>query len=160
MADELLVTSGAKMRAAREEGVVLPFPSGNYYRCKSATAAGLLRRGNLPNPLLTFTVDAFYNGTTQEKYDAFVAVSNKAESILALMDSLRVICEEMFVSPRIVAKPQDENEVSIDDVPLEDQFWAFRLTFKPVEVLYPFRPEPAADVVNVPEPQDLSQVSE
>jgi hypothetical protein len=51
-AEQLLATSGAAMRQLREKGVVLTFPSGYSYRVCMPGAAGMLKRGNLPNPLL------------------------------------------------------------------------------------------------------------
>lgn len=158
--EELLVTSGAKLREMREQGVVLVFPSGNYYRVRNPTAAGLLRRGNLPNVLLTFVLDAFYNGGTQEKVDQFLSLAEREEGALALIDSFRVVCEEMFMDPRIVANAEAENEATIVDVPVADQIWAFQLTFLAAEELYPFRRQPPADVVSVPEPENVSQKAE
>lgn len=160
MSDQLAVTQGKAMREMREQGIVLAFPSGNYYRVRNPTAAGLLRRGNLPNVLLTFVMDAFYNGGTQEKVDQFLSAQEKEENVLALMDSFRVICEEMFLDPRVVDNPKADNEVTMMDVPLVDQVWAFQLTFVPAEELYPFRPQPQPDVVSVPRPEDVSQAAQ
>lgn len=157
---ELLATSAAKMRAAREVGAVLLFPSGNSYRVRVPTPAEMLRRGNLPNPLLSFVVDAFYNDLTQEKYDKFLGASDKAEDALALADSLKAICQAMFLDPRVADNPTADDEVLIFDVPLSDQLWAFRLFCAPMEVLYPFRAEPQTDVVSVAGAQDVPQATE
>lgn len=157
--NELVVTSGKKMREAREKGAVMPFPSGNNYRVRALNAAMLLKLGNLPNPLLSFTVDAFYNGVTQEKYDAFLSAADKAENALETMKSLAVVCAAMFMEPAVVEKPKADNETTIDDIPMEDQLWAFRLTFAGSEVLYPFRLESPANVERVPEPENVSQAT-
>lgn len=157
---ETLVTQGKKMREMREKGIVLAFPSGNYYRVRNPTAAGLLRRGNLPNVLLTFVIDAFYNGGTQEKVDKFLSAQEKEENALALMDSFRVICEEMFMEPRVVDAPKADNEVMMMDIPLVDQLWAFNLTFVPAEELYPFRPQSQSDVGSVPRLEDVPQAAQ
>lgn len=156
----LAVTSGARMRATREEGVVLPFPSGNNYRIRIPGAAGLLKRGNLPNVLLSFAVDAFYTSVTEEKYDAFTAPGNQASHALETMESLRVVCEEMLLDPRVTDKPQTDNEVRIEDIPLMDQLWAFRLCFMEAQALYPFRDEQAVDVGHVAAREDVSARAE
>lgn len=156
---ELEVTVGATLRKAREAGAVVPFPSGNNYRVRIPGAAGMLKRGNLPNPLLSFALDAFYSGVTEEKYDAFLSAQERSEGALDLIASLRAVCQEMFMEPRVVDNPQADNEIAIDDVPLQDQLWAFRLAFAPSEVLYPFRDEPQADVVSVLESQDVPQAT-
>lgn len=160
MSDEPVVTMGAQMRAAREKGVLLLFPSGNTYRVRMPNAAGLLRRGNLPNVLLSFCVDAFYNGVTYENVDTFLAAKEKSENALELMESFRVICEEMLLEPRVVTEPKADNEVSIVDVPMVDQVLAFKLTFLGVEALFPFRAESQPDVVSVPSPQAVPQTTE
>lgn len=156
----LLVTSGKAMRAGREQGAVLPFPSGNNYRVRIPGAAGLLKRGNLPNPLMRFVVDAFYNGVTEDKYQAFLSPQESGDGARELVESLRAICEEMFMEPRVVAEPQGDDEATADDIPLMDRMWAFRLAFAPSEVLYPFRGEQAADVESVPQTQDNAQAAE
>lgn len=161
MADEeLLVTQGKAMREMREQGVVLAFPSGNYYRVRNPTAAGLLRRGNLPNILLTFVIDAFYNGASQEKVDKFLSAQEKEENVLALMESFAVICQEMLMEPRVVENAQADDEVTMMDIPLVDQLWAFNLTFVPAEELYPFRAQPNADVGSLPRLEDVPQAAQ
>ncbi len=158
--EELKPTSGKAMRAMREQGVILLFPSGNHYRVRTLGAANLLRRGNLPNPLLAFAIDALYNGITEEKIDNFLTLREKEEQALEFLESLRVICEEMFMEPRIVEKPQADDEVAIKDVEPIDQGWAFKLAFAPAEALRPFRLESQTDVVILPVAQDVTQAPE
>lgn len=153
---QILATSGVALRQLREKGVVLTFPSGNNYRVCLPGAAGMLKRGNLPNPLLSFVVDAFYNGPSQAKWDTFLAAKEKEEDALALLASLKVVCQAMFMEPRIVDEPQADDESAIEDVPMSDQLWAFRLMFAPVEEVRPFRPQQEAAVASVAVPQDVS----
>jgi hypothetical protein len=162
MSDEnkLVVTAASKLRQTREKGVILPFPSGNAYRVRPPTVAGLLRRGDLPNVLLGFVVDAFYNGTDAQKVQSFLSAGEKRESALALLDSFRVVCEEMWMEPKIVAKPEGDSEIAIEDVPPEDQLFAFQVTFLGVEVAQPFREQSGADVESLPSPQDVSPPTE
>lgn len=145
----LTVTSAKQLRAAREEGTVMPFPSGNAYRVRPPTTAGLLKRGDLPNVLLSFVVDVFHNGPSSTKVQAFLSPAEKRENTLDLLNSFRVVCEEMWMEPKIVANPQGDNEVAIDDIPAEDQLFAFQLTFLGVEGLRPFRGQPSIDVESV-----------
>lgn len=159
MSDELAVTQGKAMREMREVGVVLPFPSGNNYRVRLVGAARLLRRGSLPNVLLSFAIDAIYNGVSVEKLDAFLTLQDKEENVLEFMKSLRIICEEMFMDPLVVENPTADNEVFIDDIAPIDQGWAFKLAFAPAEALRPFRAEPEPDVVSVPELESVSEAA-
>lgn len=148
------------MRAAREKGVELLFPSGNTYRVRRPTAAGMLRRGDLPNPLLAFLVDVFYNGANSGKVDEFLSAQDKRENALGTMESLRVVCEEAFLDPRIVAFPDSDADVTIDDVPMEDQVWMFQATFLGVNDLRPFRNESPIAVESVPGTENVPPSSE
>lgn len=152
MADknELKPTLGSQLRQMREQGVVLPFPSGNNYRVRVVGAANLLRRGNLPNVLLSFVTDAIYHGVTAEKIDAFMSLQDKEQYAKEFLDSLQICCEEVFLEPRIVDKPTKDDEISIADLVLQDQAWAFDLAFGFARELRPFRPEQAAHVDSVP----------
>lgn len=146
---DLVVTSAKKLRGMRETGVAMPFPSGNVYRVRPPTVAGLLKRGDLPNVLLAFVVDAFYNGTNAAKVQAFLSVQDKRENALDLLNSFRIVCEEMWMEPKIVANPQADNEVAIDDIPAEDQLFAFQVTFLGVEAVRPFRSESERGVESI-----------
>lgn len=154
---QLLATSGAQLRRLREKGVVLTFPSGNAYRVTLPSPGTLLRRGHLPNPLLSFVVDAFYNGVTNAKYEAFVSSKERQEDALAMLESLKTVCAAMFMQPQIVDDPQGDDEISIDDLPIIDQEWALRLLFAPVNEVLPFRGEQETDVERVPQAQDVPQ---
>lgn len=158
-AKELLVTSGKQMREGREQGVVLPFPSGNNYRVRIIGADGLLKRGNLPNPLQAFAADAFYAGVTEDKYDAFMSPKQDDGAVLGFVESLATVCEAMFMEPRVVADPQGDDEIMAEDLPLTDRMWAFRLAFAPAETLYPFRRQQRDDVESVHETQDSAQAT-
>lgn len=157
--EELKPTLGSQLRQMRESGVVLPFPSGNNYRVRTVGAAALLRRGKLPNVLLTFVTDAIYQGVTAAKIDAFMSLREQEEHALEFLDSLQVCCEEVFLEPRIVENPTADDECAIADIVLADQAWAFDLAFGFARELRPFRPEQEADVGLVPVTQDIPQTA-
>lgn len=160
MSDEIKPTSGRAMREMREAGMVLPFPSGNYYRVRSVGAPRLLRRGKLPNVLLSFVTDAIWNGMDEEKLDKFRTLQEREELGLEFLDSLRIVCEEMFMEPRIVENPQADDEISIEDLAIIDQWVAFERAFGLVREYLPFRPEPATDVAVVAQLEDVPQASQ
>lgn len=156
---ELKVVSGKLMRAYREEGARLAFPSGNVYRVRMPYVADLLKRGNLPNPLITFIADTFFAGGSEDKYNAYLRQDGSQEAVQTVTDSLRAICEAVFIDPKVVDDPQADDEVAIADVPLVDQMWAFRLVFVPVQEVYPFRQQSADDVERVSRPENVSQTA-
>lgn len=157
---ELTPTLGSQLRQMREQGVVLPFPSGNNYRVRTVGAARLLRRANLPNILLSFVMNAIYQGVSAEKIDAFMSMNEQEQHALAFLESLRVCCEVVFLEPRIVENPMADDECSIDDIVLADQAWAFDLAFGFARELRPFRPQQEADVGRVVELENVPQASE
>lgn len=155
--DTLLVTQGKAMRAHREQGIVLTFPSGNNYRVRVPGAAGLLKRGNLPNILVGYASEMLYQGDPEgKKYEAFIAPSDKSERALELLESYKAVCQEMFLEPRVVDEPQADDEIAIDDLSPIDQTWAFWLAFADAKALDNFRPQQAPDVVGVAVPQNVS----
>lgn len=158
--EELLVTQGKAMREMREKGVVLVFPSGNYYRVRVVGAANMLRRGKLPNVLLSFVINAIYHGVTAEKIDAFMSLQDEEQYAREFLDSLQICCEEVFLEPRIVEKPTKDDEISIADLHLQDQAWAFDLAFGFARELRPFRPRQESDVDSVPIVEDVPQTTE
>lgn len=154
------VASGKLMRATREEGVILAFPSGNNYRVRMPYVSELLKRGNMPNPLIAFIADAFYSGGSEEKYSAYLKQDGGKEGVTTVVDSLRVICEAMFIEPSIVETPQADNECTIADIPLIDQMWAFRVVFVPAEEVYPFRRQQKTTVERVQRLESVPQAGE
>lgn len=156
---ELKPTLGKQLRQMRETGVVLPFPSGSNYRVRVVGAANMLRRGNLPNVLLTFVTDAIYHGVTADKIDKFMTLQEKEEHATEFLDSLKACCEEVFLEPRIVDNPQADDEISIADLHLQDQAWAFDLAFGFARELRPFRPQQGPDVVSLPVTEDVPQTT-
>jgi hypothetical protein len=150
-------TSGAEMRANREQGQVVLFPSGNYYRVRWSTAASLLRRGNLPNVLLSFVVDALYKGLASEKVDAFLSLRDKEDNAQDFLASLKVLAEDMWMEPKIVETPQADDEISIADLPIIDQAFAFDICFRPAKEVLPFRDEQKIDVESMATLEDSAQ---
>lgn len=152
---DLRPSSGKKMREIRENGIVLPFPSGEDYRVRTVSVGRLLRRANLPNILIAFLTDAVYHGISNQKIANFLALREQQENAVAFLESMQIICEEMFMEPRVVANPQADDELTIDDIPIVDQGWAFDRCFRSARELRPFRPQPQADVVSIPEAEDV-----
>lgn len=160
MSETLLVTQGKAMRQMREKGIELQFPSGNVYRVRVPGAAGLLKRGNLPNTLVSYCVDLLYMGDPEgKKYEAFIAPSDKEERAQEVLASYEAVCKEMFLEPRVVDKPEVDDEISVDDLSIGDRNWAFWLAFLEVDALKSFRKPEEPDVVSVDEPQDVPQVA-
>lgn len=158
--EELKPTLGKAMRANREQGNVVEFPSGNFYRVRWASASALLRRGHLPNVLLSFVIDALYHGLSSQRVDDFLLLREKEEQAQEFLNSLQAVCEYMWLEPRIVDNPTTDDECHIEDVPLIDRAFAFDICFRPAKEVLPFRPESQTDVGSMEQIKDSASVAE
>lgn len=135
-----------KARKERQEGIPQTLISGVEVRMRSVSPDKLLRGGSLPDVLTPLVVRSLYEDV-REELDAFTFTQREdAAEALRMIDSVNVVCQEALVWPRIVDDPQNEDEISIDDLSLSDRMWIFRLAFMPAEVLSSFRYQQEGDV--------------
>ena len=139
----LQVTSGQQWRKVREEGELVPLPSGHVVRLRTVGVETLIRRGRIPQGLLAIVADALMGGA------GTLPVPQTVEEMKDHLEFYESACIEAFVSPRIVETPQAEDEISIEDVSLEDLFVVVSLLNKPVRELIRFREEQARNVGNL-----------
>lgn len=160
--NNLKPTLGRDLRRGREEGVVLPFPSGNAYRIAPVSLDVLLKSGRIPDLLTPFAVSVIMEGIDSkldelEKRMQPDAILDEATEWLAFVD---LICEASFLEPRIVDDPQADDEIAIVDLPFVDRGHAMLLALQPIEVLRRFRDEEAASLESVPDGEDDSDEAE
>lgn len=147
MDDKLPVTNGLEWRRNREEGELVQLPySGKLVRIRTVRPDMLLRLGKIPNPLASLMVDIIYGRVDSDKMDNFLSLGESVEAAMDMLESLRIVCSASFVSPKIVDNPTQANEISIDDIELNDRSYIFRLTFVSAEALKTFRYQPPTDV--------------
>lgn len=145
--DKLPVTSGFEWRRNREEGELIQLPySGKMVRLRTVRPDQLLRLGKIPNPLAAMMVDIIYGRMDSEKMDNFLSLGEDVQAAMDMLESLRVVCTAALVDPKIVENPTQPNEISMDDLELNDRSYIFRLTFVSAEALKTFRYEPPTDV--------------
>jgi len=150
MPSEASLASGAEWRKAREEGIPVWLPFGKkLVRLRTVRPDHLLMLGTIPDVLASLVVDMVYGTATSDHIDKFIEKKDAASDALAMLESLRVVCEAALVSPRIVAEPLADDEIRIDDLEIADRGYIFRLVFMPADALSRFRYEPQADVAAV-----------
>ena len=140
---QLQVTSGKQWRKTREQGIPMVMPSGNVAAIRPLGVSVLLKTGKIPDFLIGVISDAVM-GVAVEKRRKFDI--NDTEKLSALFEFQDAIAEDMFASPRIVSQPQADDEISIDDVALEDKAWLLQFIGAPIAALERFRLQQKVDV--------------
>ena len=142
----LQATSGTEWRRLREEGEPVELPSKHVACLRPISLLLLLERGKVPDTLSGMVSQLILKGgkpaATLETYQDFAEL-------------ISWVCHIAFIEPRIVDDPQEDNEISIDDVGFEDRVFVFNWAQKEVQYLMPFRPEPSGDVADVAGSQQL-----
>lgn len=158
MGETIRPTRGIDWRKPREEGYLLALPSGesllpsgNFARIRPVALDVLLRQGTIPDLLTPFVAKMIYEGVDTKELDALLSVEKLAEQsdeMLALIDA---ICIAAFLEPRIVADPQADDEIAIEDVELADRGTVFSLAVLPANDLRRFLERQASSVEPVPD---------
>lgn len=135
MTDDLKVTSGGAWRQPREEGFVKRLLSGRVARLRPVQMDVLLAEGKIPDLLTGYAVGQIMEPSEEDPLDNEKLRKNTTEMI----ELMNVVCKAAFVEPKIVDEPQADNEITIEDIELQDRSMVWRLATQPVEALRKFR---------------------
>lgn len=132
-----MATSGRDWRAKsakiRQEGIEVPLPSGMVARVRNVPIAMFLLEGGIPDSLTPLVAEVISGKEMKEG-------SIPPQKLLqANTEMLRAITRLSFVSPKIVASPVSDDEISIDDVDEEDMQTLMGLLGLPARRLHDFR---------------------
>jgi hypothetical protein len=152
MAPKLLrPTAGSAWRQPRTEGYVKQLPSGNVARLRPVSPDQLLTTGEVPDILTPLVVRMLFEGADGSELSQLSDPSAVVQNAGATVQLFNTICRLAFVEPRIVADPQGDDEISINDVPLLDRGFVFQLVTQPAEVLRDFMFPESGTVAAVPD---------
>lgn len=151
MTDQNTITSGRAWRQPREEGFVKALPSGNVARLRPVDMSALLASGEIPDILTPLAVSTIMDGADTEK---LANPEDLAEHTSEMIRFFNLVCKAAFLEPRIVDDPQGDDEISIEDVELQDRSFVYALATQPAEVLRTFRLRETPDVDPVSDGQD------
>jgi hypothetical protein len=132
---ELQVTSGKVWRSPRREGIVVRLRSGNVARLKPIGLMELYKLGRIPNALMDIVVELI----TAKAVSPERAMQKVGESMSAIVELYDLICESAFVEPKVVKDPVNDDEISADDIPLEDKEDVLAFVNAPQAALQLFR---------------------
>jgi hypothetical protein len=138
------VTSGAKWRERRENGVLMEFPmTGNIARIRPLDMDFFLKQGRVHNIL----EGAVFEELTEKEVTALS--ESEFEAFQRTLDFLNEVVRHCFVEPKIVDDPKADNEISIADITLDEKYFLFGLLVRPAQALERFRPKQAGNVASV-----------
>lgn len=138
--NEKQVTTATEWRKARVEGEVVTLPSGKAARLRTMSLLRLLERGTIPDAL---------SGIIGEMMGGKKQVANTLETFQDLSELMALVCQLSFVYPKIVDDPKEDDEISIEDVAYDDQFFVFNFSQREISLLQPFRQERQGDVEDI-----------
>lgn len=133
---DLKVTSGAEWRKMREDGTPVQLPTGRVALLRPVTIEGLLLFGKVPDKLTTMVAKMIREGSYIPKEDEDILGTAKE-----FLELSTILLSEIFLSPKIVAKPKGENEISFFDVSPIDREFAIGWAQAPIVRIEPFRSE-------------------
>lgn len=105
----------------------------------------LLLAGKIPDVLTPVVASVLWATVGQGKSEAEL----RAEK--GFYELVNIVVAAALVSPRVVAEPAQDNEITIDDLDFGDKIMIYSVAIQPLAVLHRFRQEQAADVDALPE---------
>jgi len=149
-----------EVRDAERQGVEQVLLSGLPVRMRPVDPLALLRGGRVPDILTPLVFKALY-AFPREDVDSFVFDQRKEiEETERMLESVNLVCEAALIYPKIVAEPNGDGEIALEELSIADRMWIFRMAFMPAELLTRFRYEPAGDVETVADEQSDPQQAE
>lgn len=145
MATKALKPTPAVQWRQANEGKVVELPSGLAARVRPVSADVFVKLGKVPDALTPVITQAILGAGLELKVEKF-------EDVKTTLQLLDAICELCFVEPKVaVGREPTENEITLDDIPLEDKFALLELFMMPASKLASFRPKSGAGLEPLPD---------
>jgi hypothetical protein len=134
---ELAPTSAKAWRKAREEGYVIPLPSGYVARLRPVAIDQLLKGGKIPDILSPVAARSLW----QDTYSA--DISENEDLNADFMGLIDFIVPLAMMTPRVVGEGEEpdpeKEEIRLEDLDFVDKVAIFNLSTQPAELLRSFR---------------------
>ena len=140
MSENNRATSGADWRKPREEGYVIRLPSGNMARLRPVALDVLIISGKLPDLLTQLAAKSLWAETDT------ATIGDQVELAKGYAELINIIVPAAMMEPRIVEKPQADDEISLDDLQFSDKVAIFQLASGGTTLLQNFRDEQTPNV--------------
>ena len=128
-------TTAAAWRKPREEGELVPLPSGNWARLRPADLLKMVRSGSIPDILSPVAAKAIWSEQDPEKIGESFELAKQYDELLA------IVLPAVFVEPKVAMADTEpaEDEISMEDIELGDRTAAFNLAIMGASAMRNFR---------------------
>jgi len=147
-------TSGATWRKPREEGEVVTLPSGNVARLRPVALDQLIISGKLPDLLTPIAAKSLWTETDTDR------IADQVETAKGFAELVNLVVPLAMMTPRIVADPQADDEIAMDDIEFSDKIAIFQLATGGSTVLRAFRERQEAGMATLPDREDVQPTPE
>lgn len=140
-------TRATEWRKPREEGELVPLPSGNWARLRPADLMQMVKAGTIPDMLSPIAAKAVWAEQNLEE------IGDSLDMAMQFHDLFGIVLPAIFVEPK-VALPDTEpgdDEITIEDIDLVDRTAAFNLAISGVSAMRNFREQQEERMAVVPD---------
>ena len=128
-------TTAVEWKKPREEGELVPLPSGNWARLRPVDLLKMVKMGRIPDLLSPIAAKAVWAEQNPEE------IGDSLEMAMQYNDLMGVILPAVFIEPKVAlpdTEPADD-EIAIEDIELNDRMVAFNLAISGVSAMRQFR---------------------
>lgn len=131
-----MATSGKEWREAREVGIEFTFPiSGFTASIRPVEVDLFVMSHEIPDSIAGYIADII----NAKPVKLEIPAQEQIEQSKKFLSFLNTLTRFAFVNPKVVDNPQDDNEISIEDVGYSDKLQLFFLFSRPARILRGFR---------------------
>ena len=147
-------TSASEWRKAREVGEVVQLMSGKWIRLRPVSLDRLIMSGKLPDLLTPVAARTLWIETDLE------TIGEQAELARSYTELVNTIVPLAVMEPKIVENPQEDDEISLDDIEFRDKVAIFQLATQGAEMLKSFREGQISALENISNSENYREPSE
>lgn len=150
-------TPAKEWRRVREEGVVLTLSSGKVVRLRPVQLDRMLMRGEIPDMLTPIAASLLWEDeTATERSD-----KDKYTNLVKYTELMDVIISAALIEPKLALSGEPkEDEITLEDIELQDRIEIMQLALQSTEVLKKFRQQQEAGLAAVPSSEDAGATSQ
>lgn len=149
-------TTAASWRKPREEGELVPLPSGNWARLRPADLMMMVKAGTIPDLLSPIAAKAVWAEQNLEE------IGDSLDMAMQFHDLFGIVLPAIFVEPKVAlpdTEPADD-EITLEDIDLVDRTAAFNLAISGVSAMRNFRKLQEEHLASLPDSDENSDAAE
>lgn len=151
---DLTPTPGSTWRKPREQGEIVTLPSGNVARLRPVAVDALLAAGRIPDLLSPIAAKTLWTETNT------ASIAEQAESAKGFADLINLIVPLAMLEPLVVAEPEGDGQIALDDIDFADKIAIFQLATGGSTLLRQFRLDQAKRLAVVHDGENVQPATE